>query len=765
MAIETAPQAPGGFLAGFARDPSAAATAALTVLTIAGAFGFARMFSTGPFLWPIGIAAVAAHGVAFWCRRNELPTLPAAVATIGTAALTGAWTVLGHATAYGVPIPYTMRAGIEELDRARAAFEVVRAPTPMMAGFLVALVLAVGVVAFMADWAAFRLSTAAEAVVPSFTLLVFTSVLAHGRGEIVAFASFTGSAIVFLGLHSVATRGRTAWFGGRPAAGTFAVVRVAAVLGAIAITAGAFIWQTGPLTDADAVVKLTGRAEAGPSSRSTLSPLVDIRGRLADRRDTEVFTVTSNEPAYWRLTSLDRFNGSIWSSNATYRPTRGGLGTAEPLVEGVPSYRLTQEYRIRALGTIWLPAAFRPQRVTGISGVSYNSTSVSLITDEDTTDGYTYTIESAKPKLAPDQLRGAPAQAPLDIARTYLQLPAIDGRVKELARTIIRDKSTPFDRALALQNYFIDNFTYDLNALQGHSSEALVNFLFRNKRGYCEQFAGAYAVLAREVGLPARVAVGFTPGDLTPDGHRIVRELHAHAWPEVYLHGFGWVSFEPTPQRGDPLTESYTGRPAAQDTSDGQAAVTTVPPLQTTLPDDVTPSSVAPTPEAPENRPDSSQRRGLVGIYLWLAVIGGAGALYCVTVPLLHWQRIRVRRAAVANVEKVLAAWAEATEVLALAGVRRRPSETMTEFAARAPMSAGFQPEAASALRTLSRDASVAAYAGEGGTVVLDDAVGARAKDSARSVTAAVSSQVTALQRLMWWLDPRPLLRDRSNEL
>src|SRR5690606_19777157 len=82
----------------------------------------------------------------------------------------------------------------------------------------------------------------------------------------------------------------------------------------------------------------------------------------------------------------------------------------------------------------------------------------------------------------------------------------------------------------------------------------------------CEQFAGAFAAMARSIGLPARVAVGFTQGETDPaeDGLYVVRGEHAHAWPEVYLAGAGWVAFEPTPGRGMPFAESYTGVEPAQ---------------------------------------------------------------------------------------------------------------------------------------------------------------------------------------------------------
>src|SRR5204862_5166960 len=114
-------------------------------------------------------------------------------------------------------------------------------------------------------------------------------------------------------------------------------------------------------------------------------------------------------------------------------------------------------------------------------------------------------------------------------------------------------------RARALRDHLRANYAYDLRVPPGHDVPALERFLFQTKRGYCEQFAGAFAAMARSVGLPSRVAVGFTPGDIQAANSFRVRGKHAHAWPEVYLDGYGWVAFEPTPGRGMPGAEAYTG--------------------------------------------------------------------------------------------------------------------------------------------------------------------------------------------------------------
>ncbi len=93
---------------------------------------------------------------------------------------------------------------------------------------------------------------------------------------------------------------------------------------------------------------------------------------------------------------------------------------------------------------------------------------------------------------------------------------------------------------------------------RGHSNDAMINFL-SIKKGYCEQFSGTFAAMARSVGLPTRLVVGFTQGQLRADGLYHVAGRHAHAWDEVWFDGYGWVSFDPTPGRGAPGAEQHTG--------------------------------------------------------------------------------------------------------------------------------------------------------------------------------------------------------------
>jgi transglutaminase-like putative cysteine protease len=757
----SAPRQPGpptrrpSFL-GWRDDTTLPATVALTVLTLAVAVGFGRLFADAAFLGPVVLATLAGHGVAWWCRRNDLPTPIAAVASLGAVGLIAAWTVLGHTTAYGVPLPLTVRSGLEMLAGARDQFATVKAPAAVLPGFVLATVLALGISAFMADWAAFRLQATFEAVIPAFTLFIFTAALGTSRHRTWAVALFVGAVLAFLLVHGLARTNRAgAWYGGQPANGPAALVRAAVGLGAVALVGGLLVGPLVPGPDGP-IVKYKNRTRTGPSNRATISPLVDIRGRLVEQAGIEVFTVDSQIKAYWRLTSLDTFDGSIWSSNDTYRETRGEIRTIETLNPDLPTETAEQEFVIGGLASIWLPAAFRPVHIDGIDDVSYNQDTASLITPAETTDGAIYTVRSSIPTLTPELLATAPPQAPQEIFDQYLALPSIAPRVVAEAHRIADPQGTPFAKARALQDYFHRGFKYDLNAKPGHDNTALENFLFRTKTGYCEQYSGAFAVMARAVGLPARVAVGFTPGELQTDGKYHVRDEHAHAWPEVYLHGFGWVAFEPTPGRGAPNATAYTGLPEDQDESNNQdTGSTTSSSTSTPAPGEENPTTV-PDFEAGQNTLDTSgdEDQGLSEVEKGVLMVLGLAVLWAIIIPFLHVQRRRARRKVPGAAAAVLADWADTVEVLSSAGVGRRPSETMQEYAVRAAQSAGLQPDPARALKALASDAAYAAYAGAD----LPDEVVVRSAANAVAVKTAVLDQVSVRERVTWWLDPRALL-------
>jgi transglutaminase-like putative cysteine protease len=171
-----------------------------------------------------------------------------------------------------------------------------------------------------------------------------------------------------------------------------------------------------------------------------------------------------------------------------------------------------------------------------------------LLVDGGLKPNYQYEVTSADNFPTPEQLRTATVDSAPD--PIYYDLPSsLPSEIRNLAQDVTALATTPYDKAIALKNWFRANFEYSLTAKGGHSNDAMLNFL-SIKKGYCEQFSGTFAAMARSIGLPTRVIVGFTQGQLRSDGLYHVAGRDAHAWDEVWFDGFGWVLFDPTPGRG-----------------------------------------------------------------------------------------------------------------------------------------------------------------------------------------------------------------------
>ncbi|GAC1318007.1 MAG: DUF3488 and transglutaminase-like domain-containing protein [Acidimicrobiales bacterium] len=737
------------------------ANIAIGALTLASVVGLGRLFvHPAPFLWPVALTAVVVHAASWQCRRARLSLLPSAAIAAVAATLCVAWTVFGHTTAFGLPWRGTLHAARLALTNASDVYRNSAPPAPAIPGFVLAGAFGAATAAFLADWAAFRMRATTEACLPSFSLFVLSCALAQGHHVVLAATVWFAALLCFLLARQPALDGgATAWFASRDGRGPGSVLTAGVALVAVAVGLIALLGEGIPGATVKPVINWRHQTH-NTGGRNTGSPLVDIKARLHDQSQQEVFTVAAARPVYWRLTALDNFDGSGWSLNDTYQRAGTALPpgpTAGSTVD--PAVPLHSDFRIGALSSIWLPAAYRPVHMAGARRISYSAEASSLITDQATSDGLAYSIDSEVPTPSVTVLRNAPRADPTDGAVSrYLQLPrSVPPSALSVALRQTRGARTPYDAALMLQDWFRGpTFRYSLDVPPDDSQDALVNFLTRTHAGFCQQFAGAYAVLARELGLPARVAVGFTPGDIGADGLWHVRDANAHAWPEVYFPGSGWVAFEPTPGRGspDPNAQAVTGVTPPPP----PAAPVTIAPPTTTAQGGASPT----TPPGGKDRSlDQPQTAAVhhhhphtllvvLGVVLaaplvWALALAGAGALLAAR-----------RRARATDVRsRVRLAWGDAREALTRERTAPRASETPAEYARRAARSAGLAEDPRLALHKLAQLVEVSEYA----AAEPDPDQAVQARDAAGVVAAAARAGQPWWIRAARTLDPRPVKR------
>ena len=616
----------------------ALATLALTVLTLAGVFSVNRLFVNRSFAGPVVFVAVGAHVVAWWCRRQSWPPAVATIVSLAALVFLVSWAVLPGSTTFGLPLATTFRAAGQSFSRARLDFHLVNAPAPVTQGFVLVVATGVGVLATLADWAAFRMRATLEATVPSFAAFIFCAVIGTRSGRSAAIIVEAAALLAFVMIHQATINQETsAWFANRTQGALTSALSTGLVIGLASLVVALNLGFRLPGATHKAVINWRGDVSTN-GTRSTLSPLVDLHGRLLHPSPNPVFTVASSQPEYWRETALDTFNGTDWNALSTYHSV--GATLSEGSTPTVGGARVEQDFTITDLNAPWLPAAYRPVSVSGIKGITYDPQSGNLISDNNVLTGATYHVTSvvSQGDAESARLEAAPPPSKSTVAH-FLDLPPLHSTVVNLAKQIVAGKTTEYDKALAIQNYLRDpsNFTYTLD-YNYSGPNPLDNFLFVAKAGYCQQFAGSFAVLARAVGVPTRLAVGWTWGQEVSPGLYRVTDQNLHTWPEVYFTGVGWVAFEPTPGRGIPGGQNYTGVAAAESGPSASLSTgtgTTVP-VTTSGGAASRPTTTSSVP-LPGTAPKKHHANRWLGDLVWLGSLLSAVALVVALILTLRW--------------------------------------------------------------------------------------------------------------------------------
>ncbi|ELZ79226.1 transglutaminase [Haloferax gibbonsii ATCC 33959] len=266
------------------------------------------------------------------------------------------------------------------------------------------------------------------------------------------------------------------------------------------------------------------------------------------------FEVQSTSPDYWQTATFDRYTGDGWVRTGDTRDYEGGR-LAGP--EG-PS-RLVRQTVTPATPLDSMPAAWRPVAVSGdIENETLVTQQGNLRPDRAVEIGETYNVTSAVPQYTAASLRRTGTDYPDEIRERYLALPdSTSDRVRDRAAEITGDAETPYDKAVAVEEWLEANKEYSLRVSRPDGDIA-ESFLFEMDAGYCTYYASTMVVLLRSEGVPARFVTGYTTGERVDGDRYVVRGLDSHAWVEVYFEDTGWVRFDPTPAGPRQDAESTT---------------------------------------------------------------------------------------------------------------------------------------------------------------------------------------------------------------
>ena len=270
---------------------------------------------------------------------------------------------------------------------------------------------------------------------------------------------------------------------------------------------------------------------------------------------------------HWRGIVLTNFDGERWftppgSESVVSGDDEGLYSFTAPSLPSADFYQLHYAVLMEPIATDAIFLAPRPESLRGrfvnvSTGPGHLSRRGYLLVDRTRGAVFNpahnetkirYEGTSALPTIPPAALRQASADYPQAISDTYLEVPALDPRTRDLAVQITSKLSNEYDKAAAVEGYLKAHYAYSLDLTGPRAADPLANFLFVSRSGHCEYFASAMTVLLRSVGIPARYVTGFLPGEYNDlGGDYIIRQSDAHAWVEVYFPAYGWITFDPTP--------------------------------------------------------------------------------------------------------------------------------------------------------------------------------------------------------------------------
>jgi transglutaminase-like putative cysteine protease len=682
-----------------ARVQRLTALVAIVLIAVAVGFAFGRVFVGHAATYRLLAVGVASAVVAWIFERRSL--LLATVVSAALLIVAIGLLVFPQTTWYGAPTLETMRQVGHAAAQVGEEARIQISPAPPNPSLLLAAITAVWAAVFSCFALAFRAGSPLLSLVPPVALVAFADsvledIIKPAYGVLFLIAAL---AVVFADslrrIHGwgpvwspPGARNRLLPSAGRGARRVGAGVVVIAAIAPIVV----------PGFGSKAVIDLSS---LNSDNRVHVSPLVQIGAILNQGEKVEVFQVQTDHQAYWRMVGLDQLDYT-----GAWNPTPEQGVSVQPGQPLPGQTMVSSGTMINATFTVendlaftTLPVAYQPSRlVSAEDSVTWFVNSQAMSVGEWPDKGSTYQIQSLYPTPTAGELREGTV-ASTDEYPGELQLPIdLPPEIQQLAEQWTQGRTSDFDKIMAIQDHLRDplEFSYDKTQTYDPTLQSLVEFLTVVKSGFCEQYASAMAVMLRTLGIPARVATGFTPGHIVEGSADTysVETSDLHAWVEVPFENYGWLPFEPTPggmenpaaitytettsQGSDcpPRIENCTGQTGETAPHPKQAKTGAVPPgREGSDPNNTRPNGGLGTTTFPE------PRRGIPPLVVaaWLAA---AAALVLIAVPLVRWLHRRrvVRRAQREPRALILATYGVFSERAGDLGLGRGPGETPREY-------------------------------------------------------------------------------------
>ncbi|MET7932192.1 DUF3488 and transglutaminase-like domain-containing protein [Streptomyces sp. NPDC005322] len=559
--------------------------------------------------------------------------------------------------------------------------------------------------------------------------------------------------------------------GGSPA---LAPVRTGRRIGALALGIALAVPMVLPSLDGGLLDQQGsgGGPGGGGGTISAVNPLVSLQDSLNQPENKEVLRYRTSsqttQDLYLRIVALDKFDGTSWKSSERHvtgvpnqLPSPAGLGPSVRVSSIDTSISAADWYAQN-----WLPLPYPASEIEIDGRWRYEPEGRTLVGDRgQTTRGAHYRVTSLLVEPTAEQLATAPTPSPR-LLREYTRVPgSLPPVVARTARRVTAGTTNAYQKAVKLQDWFAVNggFHYDTQVQSGTGTAAIVRFL-KQKEGFCVHFSFSMAAMARTLGIPARVAVGFTPGTAEADGSVSVGLKDAHAWPELYFEGVGWTRFEPTPSRGTQPDYTMEQTPSGEPTDEPSAAPSTS-------------SEPSAEPTASDSCPaDIKKQGGCEGAAIQQPDSGASGGgwsaskvtswsslalllLVLPLLPMLYRRRVRARRLGDSGgrteqdaADRTLAAWRELVDSAWDFGVLPDGSQTSRKAVARIVRITGIDGEAAQAAQRVAGAVEQVLYAPRPGPV-------SGVADDVRQVVAGFQARAGRRVRLRALLAPRSSVR------